>query len=138
MFEKCKEPEWVGVEFGKSFKEIFKAVQISWGRMATRLRFSQFQVCGRLARARKSNVIVDGYLQSVEKCSRKAYLIPISPFLPELDSALVMKIPIGDWSNCVVSSPVGATLHLGLDRILRLCRVAAMKRCSARGVTRRI
>ncbi len=33
--EKPKEPESVGVEIEQSFKEVLKAVQVSWGRMGT-------------------------------------------------------------------------------------------------------
>ncbi len=53
----------------------------------------QFQLCGRLASARKSNIIADTYLRSIEKCSPKPYLRPVSS---ELDSALLMEVPVGE------------------------------------------
>ncbi len=44
---------------------------------------------------------------------------------------LVMEVPVGDWRNCVASSPCGRYIAAGLDLILWFCRVVAVKFCSA-------
>ncbi len=84
----------IAEEARQGFKDIFKAVQVSWGRMVSGLRVFQFQVCGRLISMRKSNVIIDTYLTSVEKFTPKPYLVPVSSFFPELNSALITEIPV--------------------------------------------
>ncbi len=113
VLENSGEPESVGAEVERSFKAIFKAVQLSWGRMATGLRLFQFQVCGRLESMRKSSVIVVAYLQSVEECTPESYLVPVGSFFPELDNGLIMKVPVGDKIKFVASSLCGRCIAAG-------------------------
>ncbi len=113
--EKSGESESIDVEVRNGFKDIFTAVQLSWARMITGLRVFQFQVCGRLASVRKLNVIVDAYLQSVEKCTPKPYLLPVNSFFLELDSALIMEVPVGPRCLCVANSPCGRYIAVGAE-----------------------
>ncbi len=99
-------------EIRQAFKYIFRAVQLSWGWMDTGLRVFQFQACGRLAGVRKSNFIVDTFLNSVEKYTPKPYLVPVSSFFEELNSALITEIPVRGC-DCVASSPCGRYIAVG-------------------------
>ncbi len=120
LLEKCflriensGERESMVEELRQSFKDIFKTVQLLWARVVSEQRAFQFSVCGRLARARKSNVIIDTYLKSVEKYAPKPCLVPVSSFFPELNSALITEIPVGGRCTCVSSSPCGRYIAAG-------------------------
>ncbi len=103
--------------------------------MVTGLRVFQFEVCGRLASSRKPSGIIDIYLNSVKKYTPKPYLVPVSSFFPELNSALITEIPVGGWCNCVASSPSGRTLQLELEPIFWLQEAVVAKYFSACVVT---
>ncbi len=70
LLEKCflridnsTERRSIAEEARQGFKTIFKAVQLSWGRMVTGLKVFQFNVCGRLASVRKSNAIIETFFE---------------------------------------------------------------------------
>ncbi len=94
-------------EVREQFGQIFKAVQVSWGRTGKGRRAFQFQVCGHLEHLRKSSALVDVYLKSLEKWTPKPILVPVSTFFGELDSGLMMEIPLGGQCCCVASSACG-------------------------------
>ncbi len=48
---------------GRSLKQIFKAVLLSWGRMSEGMRVFYFHVSGRLLSLRKKNILVEAYLK---------------------------------------------------------------------------
>ncbi len=99
--ENSMERQSIAEETRKGFRDIFKAVQLSWGRrIVTGLRVFQFYAGGRLASVRKSNVIIETYLSSVEKFTPKPCLVPVNSFFPELNSALTLEIP--RWRGCAV------------------------------------
>ncbi len=112
----------ISAEVRQGFKAIFKAVQLSWGRMLSGLRLFQFHVCGRLVTLRKSNGIVDTYLNSVEKYTPKPYLVPVSSFFPELNRALITEIPVGGRCDCVASSPCGRYIAAGAGADILVAR----------------
>ncbi len=98
-----------------SFKQIFKAVRLSWGRFSEGRRSFQFHLCGRLIRLKKSNVIVDKYLKSLEASTPTPYLVPITPIFPHLNDAQLYEIPIGGSCYCVACSPCGKYIAAGAE-----------------------
>ncbi len=117
-FGKCSEESEGSTDLeacnvGRSLKQIFKAVLLSWGRMSEGLRVFYFHVSGRLLSLRKKNVLVEAYLKSLEGSTPKPYLVPLSPFFPDLSDAQVMEIPVGGECECVASSSCGRFIAAG-------------------------
>ncbi len=110
------------VEVRRGFKLVFQAIQLSWGRVFKRV--FQFHVCGRLVSLRDSNVIVEQFVHSVEKCTPKPYLHPVSSFFPELDSSQMMEIPAGDYCRCVSCSPCGIYIAAGTGRDIAILKTS--------------
>ncbi len=54
---------------------------------------------------RNSEVIFDAVMKSFEAHTPKPYLVPLCSFFPDLDSAQIMEIPVGDWCRSVACSP---------------------------------
>ncbi len=114
ILRKCS-GQWAGaagtetpvVEFEQTFGQIFRALRISWGRFLEGLRAFQFQVCGRLLRLRRTSIIVDKYLKSVETNTPMPYLVSLTPVFPELNDAQLYEIPVGGTCCCVACSPCG-------------------------------
>ncbi len=119
LLEKCFErmeslgPELLAAEVKHSFEHIWKAVQLSWGRMVTGPRVFQFHLCGRLESLRMSSILVNSYFKSIEKFTPKPCLVPMNSFFPELHSALMMELPVGGPCHCVASSPCGRYIAAG-------------------------
>ncbi len=111
--EDAREQESLSAEVRQSFNEIFKAVKLSWARLATGLRVFEIRLCGRLSNLRRSNVTVDAFLNGVENCTPTPYLLPVNSFFPGLNNALIMEIPVGCYSRCVAISPCGRYIAAG-------------------------
>ncbi len=115
----------IAEEVRQSFKYMFKTVQMSWARMMARLRIFQFYVCGHLAGMRKSNFVIDTYLNSVEKYTPNSYLVPVSSFFLELHSALITEIPVGGYCDCVASSLYGRYIAAGSGADILVARTSS-------------
>ncbi len=97
----------------ESFHLILKVVQLSWGSFFDGQRAFQFQMCGRLSRMRNKDVIVDAVMNSFETHTAKPYLKPVSCLFPEVNSAQILEVPVGEWCDCVTCSPCGRYIAAG-------------------------
>ncbi len=101
-------------EVRRAFRQIFKALLPSWGTLMMEGRRSfQFRLCGLLRSLRQVDVVVDVYLKSVESCTPKPFLLPVSTFFPELASAPKIEVPIGGDCECIDCSPCGNYVTAG-------------------------
>ncbi len=120
------EPESVVGELRQSFEDVFKAVQLSRPRMETGLRTFQFQVCSRLVDLRKSSAVVETYLQSVQRNTPTPYLLPVKSIFPDVESGLVMEIPLGGTEGvCVACSPCGRYIAAGNSDIIVIVKTSS-------------
>ncbi len=108
-----REDGMLASDAGRGFEQIFKALQLSWGRVGDGLRAFQFQVCERLVSLRAANAIVDVFLKSIETNTPKPYLLPVNSFFSDLSSGQIMEVPVGGWCDCIASSPCGRYLAAG-------------------------
>ncbi len=97
----------------ESFAVLFRALQLSWGRICGGRRELQFQMWGRLFKVRKSYVVLNKYLESLSMHTEKPYLMPVTGFFPDPRSAQLMDIPIGGHCNTVSYSPCGRYITAG-------------------------
>ncbi len=91
----------------ESFALIFRALQLSWGRISGGRRELLFQMCGRLVKLRKGNVFLNKYLESLSLYTEKPYLVPVTAFFPDPRSGELMDIQVGENCDAVCCSPCG-------------------------------
>ncbi len=96
-----------------SFGLISRAIHLSCWQISEGIRAFQFQMSGRLGRFRKTNTLVNVYLNSIEEQTPTPYLLPVSIFFPDVDGTQTLEIHVGAHCECVVYSTCGQFIAAG-------------------------